>query len=74
MSALSKLPAIFVVENNQWAIGMAHCRSASYSKNHKKDPAFELPGKAVDGMWVLAVKQVVKKLFEEQEQEKGQHW
>lgn len=29
MAALYKLPHIFVVENNKWAIGMSHARSTS---------------------------------------------
>nr|YP_010904086.1 pyruvate dehydrogenase E1 component alpha subunit [Caulacanthus ustulatus]WCH57337.1 pyruvate dehydrogenase E1 component alpha subunit [Caulacanthus ustulatus] len=59
MAVLWKLPIIFIVENNQWAIGMAHHRSSSYPEIHKKASAFGLPGIEVDGMDVLAVRQVV---------------
>lgn len=58
MAVLWKLPVIFVVENNQWAIGMAHNRSTSLPEIHKKAQAFGLPGIEVDGMNVLAVRQV----------------
>nr|YP_009774070.1 pyruvate dehydrogenase E1 component alpha subunit [Caulacanthus okamurae]QIZ74687.1 pyruvate dehydrogenase E1 component alpha subunit [Caulacanthus okamurae] len=58
MAVLWKLPIIFVVENNQWAIGMAHHRSSSYPEIHKKASAFGLPGIEVDGMNVLAIRQV----------------
>lgn len=58
MSVLWKLPIIFVVENNQWAIGMAHHRSASNPEIHKKAEVFGLPGVEVDGMDVLAVRKV----------------
>nr|ARW63741.1 pyruvate dehydrogenase E1 component alpha subunit [Chondria sp. (in: red algae)] len=61
MSVLWKLPIIFVVENNQWAIGMAHHRSTSLPEIHKKAQAFGLPGIEVDGMDVLAVRDVAKK-------------
>nr|YP_009398467.1 pyruvate dehydrogenase E1 component alpha subunit [Lophocladia kuetzingii]ARW67653.1 pyruvate dehydrogenase E1 component alpha subunit [Lophocladia kuetzingii] len=61
MSALWKLPIIFVVENNQWAIGMAHHRSTSLPEIHKKAEAFGLPGIEVDGMDVLAVRNVAEK-------------
>lgn len=61
MAVLWKLPVIFVVENNQWAIGMAHNRSTSYPEIHKKAQAFGLPGIEVDGMDVLAVNNVAKK-------------
>lgn len=58
MSVLWKLPIIFVVENNQWAIGMAHHRSTSSPEIYKKAKAFGLPGVEVDGMDVLAVRSV----------------
>nr|YP_009392282.1 pyruvate dehydrogenase E1 component alpha subunit [Osmundaria fimbriata]ARW60844.1 pyruvate dehydrogenase E1 component alpha subunit [Osmundaria fimbriata] len=60
MSVLWKLPIIFVVENNQWAIGMAHNRSTSFPEIHRKAQAFGLPGIEVDGMDVLAVREVAK--------------
>nr|YP_009313312.1 Pyruvate dehydrogenase E1 component, alpha subunit [Dichotomaria marginata]SCW21566.1 Pyruvate dehydrogenase E1 component, alpha subunit [Dichotomaria marginata] len=58
MAVLWKLPIIFVVENNQWAIGMAHHRSASTPEIYKKAEAFGLPGFEVDGMDVLAIRQI----------------
>ncbi len=58
MAVLWKLPIIFVIENNQWAIGMAHHRSASNPEIHKKAEVFGLPGIEVDGMDVLAVRRV----------------
>lgn len=61
MSVLWKLPIIFIVENNQWAIGMAHHRSTSFPEIHKKAQAFGLPGEEVDGMDVLAVREVTQK-------------
>ena len=60
MSVLWKLPVIFVVENNQWAIGMAHHRSASQPEIYKKAEAFGLPGIEVDGMDVLAVRKTAE--------------
>ena len=58
MSTLWKLPVIFVVENNQWAIGMAHHRSTSRPEVYKKAEVFGLPSIEVDGMDVLAVREV----------------
>nr|YP_009326696.1 pyruvate dehydrogenase E1 component alpha subunit [Membranoptera platyphylla]AMJ16953.1 pyruvate dehydrogenase E1 component alpha subunit [Membranoptera platyphylla] len=58
MAVLWKLPIIFIVENNQWAIGMAHHRSTSFPEIYKKAQAFGLPGIEVDGMDVLAVRDV----------------
>ena len=60
MAVLWKLPIIFIVENNQWAIGMAHHRSSSTIEIYKKAAAFGLPGIEVDGMDVLAIRQVTQ--------------
>jgi len=56
MAALWKLPIIYVVENNKWAIGMAHERATSQPEIFKKASVFEMPGYEVDGMNVLAVR------------------
>ena len=61
MAALWNLPIIYVVENNKWAIGMAHDRATSDPEIYKKGPAFGMPGYEVDGMDVLAVREVAKK-------------
>ncbi|MEB3217919.1 MAG: pyruvate dehydrogenase (acetyl-transferring) E1 component subunit alpha [Nostocales cyanobacterium 94392] len=58
MAALWKLPIIFVVENNKWAIGMSHERATSVPEIYKKASAFGMVGVEVDGMDVLAVRSV----------------
>ncbi|KAG6413330.1 hypothetical protein SASPL_126039 [Salvia splendens] len=60
MAALWKLPIVFVVENNLWAIGMSHLRSTSDPQIWKKGPAFGMPGVHVDGMDVLKVREVAQ--------------
>ncbi|MCY6490421.1 pyruvate dehydrogenase (acetyl-transferring) E1 component subunit alpha [Leptolyngbya sp. GGD] len=60
MAALWKLPIIFVVENNKWAIGMAHDRASSQTEIYKKASVFGMPGYEVDGMDVLAVRGVAQ--------------
>jgi pyruvate dehydrogenase E1 component alpha subunit len=60
MAALWKLPIIYVVENNKWAIGMAHERATSQTEIYKKASVFNMPGYEVDGMDLLAVRQVAQ--------------
>jgi pyruvate dehydrogenase E1 component alpha subunit len=60
MAALWKLPILFVVENNKWAIGMAHDRATSQPEIYKKASVFGLPGYEVDGMDVLAVRAIAQ--------------
>jgi len=60
MAALWKLPIIFVVENNKWAIGMAHERATSQPEIYKKASVFNMVGVEVDGMDVLAVRTVAQ--------------
>jgi len=60
MAALWKLPIVFVVENNLWAIGMSHVRATSVPDIWQKGPAFGMPGVHVDGMDVLKVREVAK--------------
>ncbi|MGK7923192.1 MAG: pyruvate dehydrogenase (acetyl-transferring) E1 component subunit alpha [Trichodesmium sp.] len=55
MATLWKLPIIYVVENNKWAIGMAHERATSVPEIYQKAHAFGMAGVEVDGMDVLAV-------------------
>jgi len=57
MAALWKLPVIFCIENNGWAIGMAHERATSDPVIYRKGPAFNMPGIQVDGNDVLATRE-----------------
>ena len=64
MAALWKLPILFVVENNKWAIGMDHNRATSEPEIWRKAAAFGMAGEEVDGMDVLAVRAAAQRAIE----------
>ncbi|APG62734.1 pyruvate dehydrogenase (acetyl-transferring) E1 component subunit alpha [Sphingorhabdus lutea] len=56
MAELWKLPIIFVIENNQYAMGTSVNRASSEDQLYKRGESFRIPGIQVDGMDVLAVR------------------
>ncbi|KUJ82121.1 pyruvate dehydrogenase (acetyl-transferring) E1 component subunit alpha [Ruegeria profundi] len=56
MAAIWSLPVVFVIENNQYAMGTSQARSTSTKDIYHRGEAFGIPGEIVDGMDVLAVK------------------
>ena len=56
MAELWKLPVIYVVENNRYAMGTAVTRSSSQTDFSKRGVSFNIPGEQVDGMDVRAVR------------------
>jgi pyruvate dehydrogenase E1 component alpha subunit len=56
MAELWKLPVVYIIENNRYAMGTAITRSSSTIDLSKRGLSFGIPGEQVDGMDVRAVK------------------
>ncbi|NIA09479.1 MAG: pyruvate dehydrogenase (acetyl-transferring) E1 component subunit alpha [Nitrospiraceae bacterium] len=64
LAALWKLPVIFVIEDNSWAISVAKDKSTAVSKNSERAKGYGIPGVSVDGEDVVAVYEVAKEAVE----------
>ncbi|MEM9750926.1 MAG: pyruvate dehydrogenase (acetyl-transferring) E1 component subunit alpha [Pseudomonadota bacterium] len=57
MAELWGLPVVYVIENNQYAMGTSVTRASSETHLHRRGASFNIPGEEVDGMNVLAVRE-----------------
>jgi pyruvate dehydrogenase E1 component alpha subunit len=71
MASLWKLPAIYVIENNMYAMGTSVERHASEVELFKRGISFEIEGEEVDGMDVLAVREAGEKAVKHAREGKG---
>ena len=71
MAELWKLPVIYVIENNQYAMGTSVARSSAETHFYKRGAAHNIPGEAVDGMDVEAVFEAGKKAVQWAREGKG---
>ncbi|HXI86196.1 MAG TPA: pyruvate dehydrogenase (acetyl-transferring) E1 component subunit alpha [Parvularculaceae bacterium] len=60
MAQLWKLPVVFIIENNQYAMGTSVKRSHSETHLYRRGAAFGIPGMEVDGMDVVAVREAAR--------------
>ena len=60
MAKLWNLPVVYVIENNQYAMGTSVARAASTPELYKRGESFGITGRQVDGMDVLAVHEAGK--------------
>jgi pyruvate dehydrogenase E1 component alpha subunit len=61
LAALWKLPALFLCENNLYAMGTALSRHQAQTDIRRKADAYAMPADAVDGMDVLAVESATRR-------------
>ncbi len=64
MASLWKLPIIFVIENNGYAMGTAVKRGSAETHFYRRGTAFRIPGMDVNGMDVLEVRQAAEVALE----------
>ena len=56
MAELWKLPIVYVIENNRYAMGTSVSRASAQTDFSRRGVSFNIPGEQVDGMDVRAVK------------------
>ncbi|XBQ15659.1 MAG: pyruvate dehydrogenase (acetyl-transferring) E1 component subunit alpha [Oceanicaulis sp.] len=71
MAKLWDLPVIFIIENNQYAMGTSVKRASSETHLCKRGISFGIPGEEVDGMNVVEVYEKSKKAVEHARSGKG---
>ena len=64
MAELWKLPVVYVIENNRYAMGTAVTRSSSQTDFSKRGVSFNIPGEQVDAMDVRAVREASQRALE----------
>ncbi|MEL7482158.1 MAG: pyruvate dehydrogenase (acetyl-transferring) E1 component subunit alpha, partial [Pseudomonadota bacterium] len=61
MASLWDLPVVYVIENNQYAMGTSVARASAETELFKRGISFEIEGEEVDGMDVVTVREAAKK-------------
>ncbi len=71
MASLWKLPVVYVIENNMYAMGTSVERHASETELFKRGISFEIEGEEVDGMDVIKVREAGLRAVEHARSGKG---
>ncbi len=61
LAALYKLPVVFIIENNQYAMGTAVWRAFANTEFYRYAASYNMPGALVDGMDVFSVMKALRK-------------
>jgi len=64
MAAIWKLPVIFAVENNLYAVSVAFEKASAVKDIAVRAAGYNMPGEVVDGMDVMAVSEAAKRAVE----------
>ncbi|ESQ75433.1 pyruvate dehydrogenase (acetyl-transferring) E1 component subunit alpha [Asticcacaulis sp. AC402] len=71
MAQLWKLPVVYVIENNEYAMGTSLARASATINLSQRGASFGIPGETVDGMDVFAVKDAAERAAEHARSGKG---
>ncbi|ADU14558.1 MULTISPECIES: pyruvate dehydrogenase (acetyl-transferring) E1 component subunit alpha [Asticcacaulis] len=71
MAKLWNLPVVYVIENNEYAMGTALARASATTNLSQRGASFGIPGETVDGMDVFAVKEAAERAAEYARSGKG---
>ncbi len=64
MAELWKLPVVYVIENNRYAMGTSVTRASAQTDFSRRGVSFNIPGEQVDGMDVRAVKAAAERALD----------
>ena len=71
MAELWKLPVVYVIENNQYAMGTSVERASAQTHLFRRGESFNIPGEEVDGMDIDAVRDAAARAAEHARSGKG---
>ena len=71
MAELWKLPVVFIIENNRYAMGTSVNRASAQTDFSRRGISFNIPGEQVDGMDIHAVREAGSRALEHARSGKG---